>query len=162
MEHTITGGVHRLWINGEEAGEMSLSAGVAGAYGVPIVAVTSDRAGIEEAERLFPWAGTACVKTGVGRYMAQLLEPEVTGPMIEAAVQKGIGTARHSTWKPEEPTVIRIEFNRAEEADYCMRGVEVERIDAYTVEVRGDTYLEAHRAAWMLFALSLGGRNTGD
>src|SRR5687768_10694745 len=33
MEHTITGGVHRMKVNGELCGEIGLSAAVAGRYG---------------------------------------------------------------------------------------------------------------------------------
>jgi len=45
MEHTITGGIHRIIINGQEIGEIGLSAAAAGQYGVPLLAVTSDLAG---------------------------------------------------------------------------------------------------------------------
>ena len=163
MEHTITGGVHRLWINGTESGEQALSAGVAGAYGVPVVMVSSDDAGVAEAAAFLPWATRASTKQGVGRYMARVKEPAATAVEIENAAKQALERRNGArVWVPDEPTRIRIEFNRAEEADYCMRGVDVARIDAYTVEVGGASYLEAHRAAWMLFALSLAGRNTGD
>src|ERR1700733_3200655 len=34
MEHALVGGLHKFWINGELAGEIAVSAAVAGAYGV--------------------------------------------------------------------------------------------------------------------------------
>jgi len=59
MEHTYTGGVHRFWINGMPSGEIAMSAAVAGRYGVPVVAVSSDRAACDEAEALIPGIATA-------------------------------------------------------------------------------------------------------
>ena len=39
MEHTISGQVHRMWLNGMPAGEIAMSTGLAGHYGVPLVMV---------------------------------------------------------------------------------------------------------------------------
>src|ERR1044071_4813595 len=50
MEHTISGRVHRMWINGEEQGEIGMSRGVAGAFDVPVVMISSDLAGAAEFE----------------------------------------------------------------------------------------------------------------
>lgn len=155
MEHTITGGIHRLSINGVPSGEMSLSAGVAGLYGVPLVMVSSDKAGCAEASSFWPWVRTAVVKEGIGRYMGRLLHPSDTGPLIERAASnalENLSSAR--SWIVDEPATIRIEFNRAEEADICMRIVGVTRIDAYTVETTHSTYADAHQAAWSMFGLS--------
>lgn len=163
MEHTVTGGVHRLWVNGAENGEIGLSAGVAAAYNVPIGLVTSDRAGAQEADRQLYGVTTVSVKDGLGRYMANCLPSSQTQPMIREAAKKACQSINQLRCLPfEHPCVIRIEFNRAEQADYCMRGSGVSRVDAYTVEVRGETYLEAHRAAWMLFGLSFPGSDAGD
>ncbi len=155
MEHTITGGVHRLWINGIPTGEMGLSAGVAGLYGVPVVTVSSDSAGCREAEVLTPGVITAATKEGYGRYMARALHPSETAPAIEQAAHDGI--ANRLAIKPhtfDEPTHVRVEFNRAEEADMCARLITVSRLDGYTVEGTYGTYKEAHRVVWNLMAMS--------
>lgn len=156
MEHTITGGVHRLWVNGAETGEMGLSAGVAGSYGVPLVMVSSDDAGCAEAATLVPGVETASVKEGYGRYMGRLLHPSVTGPLIENAAERAV--LRAGTITPKryaEPTTIRVEFNRAEEADMGARLVTAPvRVDAYTLEGTFATYAEAHCFAWNLMAMS--------
>lgn len=154
LEHTITGRVHRLWINDMPAGEIGLSAGVAGSYGVPIVTVSSDAAGAAEAEKLLPGVSAAVVKRGEGRYMGECLPLSETGPAIEAAARKGMEQAMHQKpWRPEEPCAIRIEFNRSEEADYAARLLGVKRLDAYTVEYQGKNFMEAHQAAWSMFAM---------
>ena len=159
MEHTITGGVHRLWINGEETGEMGLSAGVAGVYGVPLAMVSSDAAGCAEASALVTGVETAVTKEGVGRYMGRLLHPSETALLIEAAAERAV--RRASSLAPKrftEPTTVRVEFNRAEEADMGAKlASHPRRIDGYTLERAFDTYAEAHRFAWNLMAMSAEG-----
>lgn len=159
MEHTITGGVHRLWINGVETGEMGLSAGVAGTYGVPLIMVSSDAAGCEEASSLVPGLEMAIVKEGYGRYMGRLLHPSETAPRIEAAAERAVRrTAEIAPKRYDEPTTVRVEFNRAEEADMGAKLVpNPTRVDGYTLERTFDTYAEAHRFAWNLMAMSFEG-----
>jgi D-amino peptidase len=153
MEHTITGGVHRLWINGMLTGEMGLSALVAGQYAVPVVANTSDEVGCQEMAALVPGISNAVVKFGFGRYMGRLLHPSETGPLIEQAVYQGI-SAPTKPIRCEAQTTLRVEFNRAEEADQILKLAPVKRVDAYTVEGTFDSFDQAHQVCWMLMSLS--------
>lgn len=185
MEHTITGGIHRLFVNGQETGEIGLSAGVAGHYGVPLVLITSDLAGCREAAALLPGVRTVPVKEGIGRYMARALHPSETGPAIEAAARealqalaekKGVRALPAGTepgliaqteivrseggltlhrW--EEPTEILVEFNRAEEADMGEKATGWERVDGYSIRATFPSYRLAHRGIWNLVALSFQG-----
>lgn len=155
MEHTISGGVHRLWINDVLTGEMGLSAGVAGRFGVPLVMASSDEAGCSEAAELVPGIVTATTKFGLGRFMGRLLHPSETGPAIERAAENGI--KKLGSIKPKvyaEPTHVKIEFNRTEMTDMCAKLISVSRVDAYTVEGTYSSYLEAHKVVWNLLALS--------
>ncbi|MGV3617328.1 MAG: M55 family metallopeptidase [Fimbriimonas sp.] len=159
MEHTITGGVHRMWVNGVECGEIGLSAGVAGRYGVPLVMVSSDAAGCAEAAELMPGIETAVTKTGIGRYMADLKHPSETGPLIEEAARRAV--ARRKEIDPhrwDEPATIRVEFNRSEEADMGEKLLSVPtRVNGFTLEGQYGTYQEAHRVVWNLMAMSFEG-----
>jgi D-amino peptidase len=155
MEHTITGNVHRLQINGMPCGEIALSAGVAGRYGVPLVFISSDEAGCAEAEGLIPGIRTVPVKKGLARYMGECLPPDQTGPLIEQGVEAALAQRSDvKTWVPDEPTTITVEFNRSEEADFCSRLFFAKRLDAYTMEVEFDSYELAHQACWNLMAMS--------
>lgn len=162
MEHTISGQVHRLWFNGMPAGEIAMSAGIAGHYGVPIVAISSDAAGCREARALLGEdIGTAAVKDGFGRYMGRVSHPNETGPMIERAVRAGLeNRALIRPWLPTPPVAVRIEFNRSEEADVAGRGIGMVRLDAFTLEYVAPSYHEAHQAARQMIAMaSLGAGN---
>jgi D-amino peptidase len=156
MEHTYTGGVHRVFLGGRETGEMGLSMAVAASYGVPTVAVTSDAAGVAEAAGLIAGIATAQVKTGIGRYSGRLLHPSGTGPLIEAAVKAGV-EARAKLAKVAFPTplTLSVEFNRSEEADLCERHPGVRRKNGYTVEGEFGSFAEAHAAFVVLMSLSV-------
>lgn len=163
MEHTITGGVHRITINDQPVGEIALSAGVAGIKGVPVAFVSSDVAGCAEAIALLPQVGTVSVKTGFGRYMARLRHPSDTGREIESGVRDALLRVKNvAPWRPEEPTRLRIEFNRAEEAEACSKLLFASRTDAYTIEATFARFEEAHRAAWNCFAMSGVGARSGE
>lgn len=164
MEHTVTGFVHRLKINGQPAGEIALSAGVAGCYDVPVVAISSDAAGCAEAALLLRGLKTASVKTGMGRYMASCLHPLDAEVLIEQAAFEGVNEASSlDPWLPDSPTTINIELNRSEEADIiAARLPGAVRVDAYTIEVQGDSYAAAHQLAWAAFALGSLGRTSHD
>ncbi|MBX3120003.1 MAG: M55 family metallopeptidase [Fimbriimonadaceae bacterium] len=155
MEHTISGRVHRMRINGMPAGEMAMSAGVAGRYGVPIVAVSSDRAGCVEAQALVPGVQAAEVKEGYGRYMGCCLPVEEAESLIEQTAAEGVRRAKAiQPWTTNSPVTFEIEFNRSEEADMAAKLVGCVRQDAYTVSYTGPDYETAHTAAWNLIQLA--------
>lgn len=163
MEHTITGSVHRMWVNGQPIGEIGLSAAVAGCFDVPVVLVSSDRAGCAEAQALLPGVVTASVKEGLGRFMADCMHPEDAAELIESQAKLAVERASAlDPWLPETPTNVRIEFNRAEECDMAARTHGIRRLDCYTVEIVGDTWAEVHQAIWATLSASIVGREAGD
>ena len=147
MDHTISGKVHRLWLNGSEIGEIALSAGTAGRYGVPVVLVCSDRAGCAEAVELMPGVRTAAVKDGLGKSMGKCLHPDQTADLIEKAAADAV---RHAgsikPWQPDPPLLVSMEFKGEDQADYASRLVGASRVGGYTVEFECGSYEDAHRA----------------
>lgn len=163
MEHTISRGVHRMTINGMPAGEIALSAAVAGAYGVPIVAVTSDAAGCAEAEALIPGVRTAVVKQGMGRYTGWLQHPADTARTIERVAREAVERAASvQPWIPDLPILLSVEFHETEMADMASLLVGVHRKGAYTVEYEAQSPLEMHRAARQIIAMGGLGRQSND
>jgi D-amino peptidase len=163
LEHALSGGIHRFWINGKEGGEMAASAGVAGAYGVPLVFVSSDQAGCKEAKSLVPGIQTYVTKTGLGKVLAHLKHPSVTGPGIEAAARKAVATAKET--KPlvyKGAVTIRMEFHTSDQTDMVATMEGVKRLDGYSVELKRASFLAAHSAAYQAFQLSIRGRVSGD
>ncbi|CAN5486804.1 M55 family metallopeptidase [soil metagenome] len=149
MEHTLTGSLHRLWLNDEQVGEIGLSAFTAATYGVPLVAISSDQAGCDETRARIPEIATAVTKVGLARYMADLRSPSVTAPAIEAAFTDGLARRALIAALPLEGEVrVRLEFNRTESADRCPRLPGVRRIDGYTVGGTFPNFHTAHTIVW--------------
>lgn len=143
MEHTISGRVHRLWVDGVERGEMGLSVYTAGHYQVPVSFVSSDNWGVAEALGLVHGVQTVITKFGMGRFMAKLRHPSVVGPEIEA----GAKAAMTAGVKPvtSKPTpVVSIEFNRSEEVDFASELPGWTRTDAYTISQEFGDWPSAH------------------
>lgn len=163
MEHTITGGIHRLKINGVEHGEMGLSMGVAALYGVPVVAVSSDTAGCDEFTAYKTGGVAAETKTGYGRYMGRLWHPTDTADVIYQAVQ--VGLKNRQKVRPlafEGRLKVEIEFNRQEEANTVAKLQGFTQTDGYTVVTERANYREAHTAIWNAVGMSGIGRESGD
>lgn len=163
MEHALSGGVHRFWVNGIPAGEIIVSAALAGAYGVPLVFVSSDRSGCEEAHDAIAGVRTYETKEGYGKYMGRMLHPSETWPGIESAAREAV--AESANVKPfinPCPVTMRSEFRTSEEGDYAAMLPDCKRPDAYTIELTRPSFRLAHSAMLAVFQLATRGRTSGD
>lgn len=159
LEHALVGGLHRFTINGEEAGEIAFSAATAGAYGVPLVTVTSDGAGCAEAASTIPGLTTFPVKEGMGRFMGKLLHPSETGPGIEGAARAGVAAHRDiAPYVIDGPVTMSLTFRQTHEAELACTLDGVRRVGGYTLEWEKPTFLEAARLTQHVFNLSMQAR----
>lgn len=161
MEHALSGGVHRFWVNGRPAGEILVSAAVAGSYGVPTVLVTSDRVGCDEAVAAIPGVATFSTKEGYGRYMGRMLHPGETWAAIEEAARQAVSSP-NTPLVVDGPVAMRADFRQSEEADYASMLPDCNRVDAYGIELIRPTFVEAHRAMLAAFQLAARGRDSGS
>lgn len=123
-------------INGKPVGEIGQWATMASHFKVPLVYVSGDQAGCDEAAALLPGVGTTAVKRGIGRNKALGLHPREAQEAIRrdaaAAVARGPkGWPKLIQWK--KPMTIRLVFYRSDMADAC-KAPGLKRIDARTVE----------------------------
>jgi D-amino peptidase len=147
MCHTITGRVHRLWINDLEIGEIGISSAIAGVFNVPIALVVSDLAGCNEASELLKNVETVSVKEGLGRHMGRMMHPHQTSALIEAGAERAVQRSKEfEPWSIPAPYTLKIEFNRDEECDYAERYPGTKRLDSYTIQCQFATYAETHQA----------------
>ncbi len=161
MEHALSGSIHRYWINGQEAGEIAVSAAIAGEMGVPVVFVSSDRAGCAEARETIVGVETYETKQGYGKYMGRLKHPSETWPAIE----QGARQALESLCEPlvmAGPITMRSEFHTSNECDMAAKLPFVKRLDAYSVEASAATVRECHRLMLAAFQMASNGRTAGD
>ena len=102
----------RFLINGEEHGEISHLALMAGYYGVPLIYVSGDDAACREAKRLFPHVGVTPTKRGTGWETVELYPSEQVRPAIRKEIALAAARAGQCTaWKPRVPIDIMIEFS---------------------------------------------------
>ena len=137
LEHTWSGRVAELRLNGQAVGETGLNAALAGAFGVPVVLVTGDRAVTEEARALLGEIETVAVKDGVARTAARCLHPQVAQERICQAAERALRLGARPLVVPA-PITLRVVFQRAQHADVAELVPGSRRVDGRTVEWTGD------------------------
>jgi D-amino peptidase len=156
LEHTWSGRVMALRLNGQEVGETGFNAALAGAYGAPVVLVSGDRAVTEEARALLGPIETVAVKEGITRISARCLHPQVAQERIRQAAARALagGIARPAPWVLATPVTVQIAFRRATEADYAALTPGSRRLDGRTVEWTGPDMPATYRTAQAMMLLA--------
>jgi len=90
LDHTSSGNVTDVSINGVSLPEAGYNALIAGHFGVPVVFVAGDRAICNQVESLFGTVETVSVKEGIGS-AALSLHPEVARVRIREGVRRALG-----------------------------------------------------------------------
>ena len=144
MAHTYTLKVFSLKFNGIEVGEIGTDAAIAGYFGVPVVMVTGDKAGCDEACALLGDIETVVVKEGISRSAGRCLHPEEARKLIMEGAERAmslIGTAKPFVIEPPVRTeVVFIDPGLADNLEHLPF---IERIDGCTVPFTTDDFLEA-------------------
>ena len=137
LDHTqLYREIHHYFYNGKRIGELMQMGVFMGHFGVPIVAVSGDKAACNEAKQFFGEnISTACVKVGKERNLAECLPNEEAERRIYEAVKQGI--ENRANCKPicmPLPFEVKVEYNCC---DYCeeeyKNRTDLQRIDGYTL-----------------------------
>ncbi len=103
LEHTMTGNVMDISINGVSLPEAGINALIAGHYDVPVVFVAGDKAICEQCDGLFGEIGSVAVKEGIGG-AALNRHPEVSREMIRSGVTDALRNLdRYQPYKLRSP-----------------------------------------------------------
>lgn len=160
MNHTYTGTVLKLAINGQVYGECGLNAMIAGHYGVPVVMVTGDRDATDEATALLPGVRVVTVKETIGQLAANLLHPKRARALIESAATEALREAvagrAPAPLEVAKPTKMELHFARSAQADAAAVMPGAERPAGNVITWQGQNGFECYRAFRALIAL--GGR----
>ena len=143
LDHTQSSeSIYNYYCNGRKMGELGQWAMVSGHFDVPMLMVSGDQCGVNEAAQFFSGVETAAVKVGLSRMKAKLLPLDMAEELIRQAAKRAVEkTDRPATFKPLLPMEVKIEYTRA---DCCDRSVEngAERLDARTSRKIRDCYLD--------------------
>ncbi|MBO4884338.1 MAG: M55 family metallopeptidase [Clostridia bacterium] len=113
LDHTQSSAtVHDYCINGVACGEFAQGAAYCGAYGVPFVMVSGDRAACGEAAALVPGIACAIVKEARGRNKAVCVDAREAEKRIREAACDGVERASQiGLWTIDCPAEIRFHFH---------------------------------------------------
>ena len=126
-------------INGEMVGEIGVERALAGEQGFPLVFVSGDDKGCEEAKALDPETVTAVVKTSLDAAQAICQPPSKTGRILKEAAAEAVRKAKDIAPKKTGSTVtVRVKFARCGYLDTMKRIHPEIFIDDRTAQVTGE------------------------
>lgn len=156
-DHTYTGAIQSVRLNGVELGEAGLAGTVAGHFGVPVVFLSGDRAATDEALAAFGDLEVATVKEGIGRSAALGVHPEVAREMIYDGVVRGL--ARRGEIEPlrlDGPVTVDVEVASTGGVDQLLFVPGTERTGARTIRYVAPDAPSAYRFTRLVRLLASG------
>jgi len=114
LEHTMSGNVQDISINGVSLPEAGINALIAGFYDVPVVFLAGDDAICRQAKSLFGNVETVAVKKGIGA-AALNLHPETANEKIYEGVKKALQNIdNYKPYKLKPPYKMVLKLKREE------------------------------------------------
>lgn len=155
MDHTYTGTITDMTLNGVPVGEYGMSAAVAGYYGIPVVFISGDSAVAEQARTFIPGIETVVTKEAYTRYAAKTISPQAARTAIAAGVRRAL--ARRNEIRPVHittPITLGAEFTNTGYADNVAMIPGAHRTGPRTVTYVAHDMLEAYRVSRLMMMLA--------
>ncbi len=112
---------HEYYLNGKMLGDIGIAAAYFGAFGIPVVAVSGDKAACDEAKNLLGNLPRAIVKTAVKRNLAKSISEQEAIEEITNVCRLGAKTASERfPYVVQQPCEVKVRFNRVDFCDDCM------------------------------------------
>lgn len=157
LNHTYSSkSIANVTINGKKMGECGINAGVAGYYGVPILAISGDDLLAAQAREEIGDLETIIVKKAISRYSAHNFSKETVRELYRTKLAEAIKNRdKKPILKYEGNIIMDIEFNKEVMTNSAMLLPEAMRIDERTIRIESQDYIKL----FMMFraALNLGG-----
>ena len=151
LEHTMSGKVTDVSINGISLPEAGINALIAGYYNVPVVFLSGDLAICKQAKKLLGEIETVAVKEGIGN-SALNLHPEAARKKIREGVKKAlINRTRFRPYKLVPPYTLVLKLKEDELIQKNSFYPGAERTGDWEITYRNKDLLEIFKAlVWML------------
>ena len=146
MAHSYSSlGIQKLTMNGAEVGEIETRSALAGAFDVPVIFLTGDRAAAEDLLAIVPAAEVAIVKEGLSYYACDSMSASAAQSLIEQKAEAAWRKrAAIKPYKVNGPVTIEMEVTtRSTLHPDTVLGEGVVRIGPRTLRYRGKDFLEA-------------------
>jgi D-amino peptidase len=145
LDHTMTGNIYNLRVNGITIPEAGFNAIIAGYYDVPVVMISGDKAVINQSLNLFGDIETAMVMEGIAE-ATNTLSPQASCELIKKKAE--IALKRLKDFKPyklEAPYKMEIDFRSEYLAEVASWIPGVKREANRTISYTTDDVLEMAR-----------------
>lgn len=148
LPHSYTWDIQNIWVNGKPTGEIGGRTLLAGAFGVPAIMLSGDRAACAEFHDLVPNAGCAEVKSGTSGAAGYSLPHDAACALIKEKARQAIEhLADYQPYRISGPVEIKVEFTTAAHRTFKPRAG-VEQLDARTWAFRDKDI----RDAWLKYS----------
>lgn len=140
LHHSYELDVRDLRLNGVSVGEIGMEAAVAGDWGVPLVMVTGDSAGIAEAEALVPGVRGVVVKESLSETGGRCDPVSVTAERIRSAAEAVVASPPDVTpYAVGDDVTLEIELNDGAYLDSVRRQLTSEMAGGRTLVLHGES-----------------------
>ncbi len=151
LNHTILSKtVNRICCNGDVVDEAAINAGLAGHFGVPVALLAGDDIVCADARKRFKGVYAAEIKKAIDRYTANSLSLKKAGELIEDQAEKAVKDLKSMEPYKVEPVTFEVEFKETCSAHMCELFPQVKRLNAKTIQISGDNYLQTYKQMWGL------------
>lgn len=159
LAHTFHPAVAGVWLNEVPVGAIGLSAALAGAFGLPVAAISGDNTACLEAQHLLGLnVEVAVVKLGSGQHAAECLPLGDAREKICEAWARAATHAAQSTapppWQVTDPITVSVEFTAPHHADRAFWLPGAERQSGTRLAYTAPSAIVAYRAARALIQLA--------
>jgi D-amino peptidase len=165
LDHTYSGFMTDVRVNGTSWNEAHLNAALAGAFGVPVGLVAGDRACCEQASARLPWVHTAVVKEGFGNQVGRTRSPERARDLVHDGVSAAVrGVDGLELFTPASPFTLEIDVISTAAADICAVSPGTDRTGPRTLRFVSEDYPTIYRCllTWMKLGQTVGPSYTFD
>lgn len=152
LDHTMTGSIYKLTLNGKPMPEAGINAFIAGNFDVPVVMVAGDAALCHQCEELFGKVVTVPVKEGIGN-AARMLHPQKARELIKEKAREAL--LRLNEFKPfklKPPYTVEVTYKDEQKAEEMSWFPDAKRTGNTTVTFTSNDWMEILR--FLSFALS--------
>lgn len=149
LHHTYERDIADLALNGVSVGEIGMEAAIAGDYGVPVVLVTGDSAGVAEAKELLPGAVGISVKESLGGTGGCCYPATETAKWIRRGASEAVRLKPSvAPYRVTAPVTLSISFNPGVYLDALRSMASDAMTDRFTLVLEGRTATEVWAAYW--------------
>ena len=156
LDHTITGIVRAIIINGREMPELGINAAIAGYFKVPVILLTGDAQTCDQARAILgAKLVTAAVKEAIGRTAARMYPVEEARKRLRDAAREALLKKDAAPlFRVDPPLTFELQFQTSSQVEMPLLLPGVKRTSPRSVSLAAGDYLEGFKHMRAVIALA--------